>query len=71
MKRGRCPKCQAPEIHIVPGNRFEPDIPTGSFSKAFLSAYVCVRCGYVEMYVEDESELPKIAARWIKVGGEE
>lgn len=70
MKNGECPKCGAGEVHVVDGNRFEPGIPLGGLSAgAFLNAYVCVRCGYVEMYVEDAEDLPKIASRWPKVNG--
>ncbi len=70
MKSGRCPKCESSDVHVVDGNRFEPGIPLGGFSSgAFLNAYVCVKCGYVEMYVEDKEDLPKIADRWPKVYG--
>lgn len=71
MKDGRCPKCGARDVRVVDGNRFEPGIPLGGFSAgAFLNAYVCVSCGYVEMYVEDAEDLPKIASRWPKAGGQ-
>jgi predicted nucleic-acid-binding Zn-ribbon protein len=67
MKDGTCPKCGSTEVHVVAGNRFRPDIQIGSFAKAFLRPHVCTRCGYVEMYVEDAADLPKIAARWPRV----
>ena len=69
MKYGECPKCMGGDVHVVAGKRFEPGIPLGGLSAgAFLNAYVCVGCGYVEMYVEDAGDLPKIAERWPKVG---
>jgi hypothetical protein len=53
---------------MADGNRFEPRIALGVLSAgAFLNAYVCVNCGYVEMYVEDKEDLPKIAARWPRI----
>ena len=69
MKTGTCPKCDGKAIHRVDGNRFGPDITLGGMSKAFLNAYVCVACGYVELYVEDPADLPKIAARWPRAEG--
>jgi len=68
MKNGQCPKCECSDVHIVDGNRFEPTIPLGGLSSgAFINAYVCVKCGYIEMYVEDQEDLAKIAARWQRV----
>ena len=71
MKSGRCPKCTAANVHMVDGNRFEPHIALRGLSAgAFLNAYVCVNCGYVEMYVEDKEDWPKIAERWPRVSSD-
>jgi len=67
MKDGTCPKCGAKEVHMVDGNRTSIEIPLGWASKTFVNLYVCVKCGYVESYVEDMADLPKIAERWRKI----
>jgi hypothetical protein len=68
MKDGICAKCGAREVHVVDGSRTEISIPLGFVSKAFANLYVCTACGYVEMFVEDAADLPKIAERWPKAG---
>lgn len=71
MKDGLCPKCHAREVHLVDGSRTGVSVALGTWSAgAFTSFYVCVRCGYLEIYVEDPADLPKIAEKWMKVGGE-
>lgn len=68
MKDGVCPKCETKNVHVVDGNRTEVAVPLGTFSAgAFAKMYVCVKCGYIEFFIEDESDLPKIAARWSKI----
>jgi Zn finger protein HypA/HybF involved in hydrogenase expression len=68
MKSGICPKCQAKEVHVVDGNQTDVSVPLGTFSAgAFAKMYVCVKCGYIEFFIEDEKDLPKIADRWRKV----
>jgi hypothetical protein len=42
-------------------------IPVSAFSVAPLGFYVCVHCGYAELYVKDKEMLPKIAARYVSV----
>lgn len=69
MKDGVCAKCEAENVRLVAGNRTEVSIPVkGVFSTgAFASFYVCGRCGYVEIYVEKEEDLPKICEAWPQV----
>jgi len=66
MKDGICPKCGAKEIHIVDGNRTGISISLSWSRNTFANLYVCVKCGYIEMFVEDEEDLPRIAERWRK-----
>jgi predicted nucleic-acid-binding Zn-ribbon protein len=67
MKDGICVKCGAKEVHVVDGNRTGIEIALGWASKTFVSLYVCAKCGYVESFVEDLADLPRIAERWRKV----
>lgn len=68
MKNGICPKCKEKTVHLVEGNRTQIAAPLGTFSAgAFAEMYVCVKCGYIEFFIEDEKDLPKIAERWRKV----
>ena len=67
MKDGICPKCESKEIYVVDGSRTGVTIPIGMLStSAFVAMYVCVKCGYVEFYVEDQSDLQRIAQKWEK-----
>ena len=68
MKSGKCPKCESQEVHIVSSLRTDLAIPLSLLSgSAPINLYVCVRCGYVEIYVHDMTDLPEIAAKWPKV----
>ena len=67
MKDGTCPKCDAKEIHIVTNTPSEVAIALSFLSIAFLDYCVCTNCGYVEMFVQDERFLPKIAEKYPKV----
>ncbi len=68
MKNGTCPKCRKKSVHVVLTN--EDSIWIASLRTAFLSQFVCVECGYVEFYVQDESLLPKIAQVTQKISSE-
>jgi predicted nucleic-acid-binding Zn-ribbon protein len=65
MKDGQCPKCESQEIYFAEQNELQ--ISLGAFSAASLSFYVCVNCGYVELYVKDMALLPKIAEKYMSV----
>ena len=69
MKSGRCPKCESREVHSVATIRNEFVVPLGIMSLvgSATKLYVCVRCGYVEIYILDSADLPKIAAKWPRV----
>ena len=49
-KTGRCPKCGAADIAVVPPGRYNI-IPMG-FGGAKLERYICLSCGFTEEWVE-------------------
>lgn len=49
-KTGRCPKCGAVDIAVVPPGRYN-SIPVG-FSGAKLERHICLSCGFTEEWVE-------------------
>ena len=69
MKDGVCPKCKAENVRLVDGNRTEVCVPTrGVFSSGiFTNFYVCGACGYLEIYVEKETDLPRINQDWAQI----
>lgn len=68
MTTGICPKCSGSEIRVVANTATEVAISIGWTATAFLNYYVCTDCGYVELYVQDEKLLPKLAEKYPKVG---
>lgn len=71
MRNGQCPKCESADVHVLSTIRNTFIVPLGVMSivGAATNLYVCVQCGFVEIYVQDRSDLPKIAEKWPKVGG--
>lgn len=69
MRSGQCPKCGFWEVHSVATIRNGLVVPLGILSMvgSATKLYVCVRCGYVEVYILDSTDLPKIAAKWPRV----
>jgi predicted nucleic-acid-binding Zn-ribbon protein len=67
MKDGICPKCEEREVHVFTGTGAELSIRLGAFSGASVIYYICANCGYVELFVENKADLPKIAAKYPKV----
>ena len=72
MKSGKCPKCDSNNVYcgakVFPksGPFGSNSIPVSLTSIAALDNYVCVDCGYVESYVE-EDKLEEIARKWQKL----
>ena len=67
MQNGICPKCEAKEVHRVTNTSSETAIALSFLSTAFLDYYVCTKCGYVELFVQGKTLLPKIAEKYPKV----
>ncbi|MBK7391812.1 MAG: hypothetical protein IPI64_00750 [Chloracidobacterium sp.] len=67
MKTGVCPKCNGTEIHVVENTATEVAIGLGWTATAFLNYYVCKDCGFVELFVQDKTLLPKLAEKYPKV----
>jgi predicted nucleic-acid-binding Zn-ribbon protein len=69
MTNGQCGKCESSEVHVVASIRNEFVVPLGFWSAtgSATNLYICVNCGYVEIYVQDKSDLAKIANKWPKV----
>lgn len=64
MKRtGVCPKCSSTEIRVLrkrktAGNMIP--IRRNVFGAVYGTWFICVSCGFVEMWVEDNDDLAKI-----------
>ena len=67
MKNGICPKCETREVHFVKRMEDDTSIPISWLVKAELGYYVCTKCGYTELFVQNEQLLPKIAEKYPKV----
>jgi ribosomal protein S27AE len=65
-----CPKCNSTEIIHVPGSvgayGVGANIATGRtvFSRVKVSRYVCGRCGFIEEWVDELSDLEKIKQKY-------
>lgn len=70
MNKGVCPRCGSKEVHSgakvgwKSGMNQCNTIPIGALSTATLDNYVCVKCGYVESYINNPKTLAKIARKW-------
>jgi predicted nucleic-acid-binding Zn-ribbon protein len=69
MKSGRCTKCHSNNVHVVNSLRNHVVVPLSLLSMvgSATSLYVCVDCGYLEIYVQDLTDLQKIGETWPKV----
>ncbi len=73
MKNGKCPQCGATTVHSRPGglgfgNTDKVYIYTGTMGKPSTTrAYICVTCGYYEVYLTDKDFLGEVARSWPKV----
>jgi hypothetical protein len=72
MKQGVCPQCSSRKVHVntnvlgKAGAYGGNAIPITAWSGVALDNYVCVDCGYVELYISDVGALRKIAENWPK-----
>ena len=61
-KTGSCPKCEGNAIERIPGDgQSKNGIPTGLFSWVPVTRYVCMECGFIEEYVDEQIKLQKIS----------
>ena len=66
---GGCTKCGSREVLRVPGevggygagNNLRVGNP---FQRVTVTRYVCVDCGFVEEWIDDEDDLRKVAERY-------
>lgn len=71
-----CPKCGSTEIYVDDRGLVEADggitvinlhdIWHGS--KATINTYVCVACGYLELFLADTKRIPDIRQSWRRIG---
>ena len=61
-KTGECPKCHAFEVVRVPESTQNPRVGVGGLQSVPVVLYVCCGCGYVEHWIDDARDLPRVAA---------
>jgi predicted nucleic-acid-binding Zn-ribbon protein len=66
MKDGICPKCEAKDVHVYSSST-EVSVKLSIFGSAGVGYYICTNCGYVELFIENKEDLPKIAEKYPKV----
>ncbi len=67
MKEGICQKCEAKQVHLASNTAVEVAVALTWRESATLDYYVCTNCGYVELFVQDKTLLPKIAEKYPRV----
>lgn len=62
---GVCPKCGSTEIRADRRRTWATMVPVAStvFGAVYASRFICVACGFVETWVENEKDLEKIRTR--------
>lgn len=66
MKDGICPKCKSGEVYTSADDTHGIRVPL-SWRDVPTNLYVCTVCGYLEFYVQYESDLEKIRLKLKKV----
>ena len=67
MTKGHCPKCGGTDIRVSTRLQHAP-LQVTAFRGAHLKHYVCVSCGYVEAYVQHQTDLDRIREKWESLG---
>jgi hypothetical protein len=73
MKNGKCPHCGSTTIHTMPGG-----LNFGNLDRIFVNygkahqpstytVYVCVTCGFYEVFLTEPGYLAEVAKTWPKV----
>ena len=68
MKKGKCTKCGASDIHKVPNTGGQRDSLLNTlFTSVKLNEYICCGCELVETYLADMSDVDKLKKKCTKV----
>lgn len=67
MKSGICPKCNSKEIYGDLNHPHGIQVQKFAFTPVNTILLVCANCGYLEFYVENDSDLEKIKKKFRKV----
>ena len=67
-KSGHCPKCNSTDIVMFPGDGqgygYGVNIPIGMglmrARQAYVRKYLCMHCGYIELYLDDMQDIEQI-----------
>lgn len=68
MKDGVCPKCRSAEIYTSADDTHGVRVPI-PWRDVDTNLYVCAECGYLEFYVQHETDFEKIRQKLKKVNG--
>jgi len=77
QKTGQCPKCKSTEVYTNADGSKQGErsfILISLFKNVRVNSCICLNCGYVEEYVEQESmqnqsKMDKIRKNWKKITG--
>ena len=71
MKSGTCPKCKATEVFRNPSGTRMSFKSGRSYMESSFDTYVCIGCGYMEMFVnlkgEDPNRVEDMRKSWKKI----
>lgn len=75
LREGKCPKCGANDVRIASSELTtfgQPFRAFGAFmlhepAVASLTAFLCLSCGFMEFYMQDEKALKVAAEKWPQV----
>ena len=67
MREGKCPECGSTEVRSKSSVSEEISVTAWSMGSITLVTYVCVDCGAVRAYIDDQRTLEKIGEKWDKV----
>jgi predicted RNA-binding Zn-ribbon protein involved in translation (DUF1610 family) len=64
-----CPKCGGkkicrPKYSFATGNPGLDSISVGLFGAVFIHRYICLDCGYVELWIDEEKDILRIEEKY-------